>query len=179
MDHSDHLRLIREGITPTAGMWADFGSGRGAFTLALAELLEPGATIHSLDRDKSALLAQERAVHQHFPHIDLQLHALDFTQPIDLPALDGILMANSLHFQPDPLEVLKRVHAYLKPGGRLVIVEYNLIKGNYAVPYPVPYPSFVELAESAGFSATRLLATRPSSSFHEIYSALTFSRVRS
>jgi SAM-dependent methyltransferase len=173
MDHSDHLRLIREGISPTAGVWADFGSGRGAFTLALAELLEPGATIHSLDRDRSALRAQERAVRQHFPHIDLQLHALDFTQPIDLPALEGILMANSLHFQPDPFEVLKRVHAYLKPGGRLVIVEYNITRGNYAVPYPVPYLSFVELAEDAGFSTPRLLTTRPSSSFHEIYSALT------
>jgi SAM-dependent methyltransferase len=153
-------------------VWADFGSGRGAFTLALAELLEPGATIHSVDIDKGALLAQERAVRQHFPHIHLQLHPADFTLTLDLPALDGILMANSLHFQREPQSVLRRLREALKPEGRLVIVEYNISKGNYAVPYPVPYARFSELAERAGFSATRLLTTRPSSSLHEIYSAL-------
>jgi SAM-dependent methyltransferase len=172
MDHADHLGLIKEGIRPTAGKWADFGSGRGAFTLALAELLEPGSTIHSLDRDQDALRSQERALRQRFPSIDLRLLQADFSQALDLPALDGILMANSLHFQPEPAEVLMRVHAYLKPGSRLVIVEYNISKGNYAVPYPVPYDRFVELAEGAGFNAMRLLATRPSSSLKEIYSAL-------
>jgi ubiquinone/menaquinone biosynthesis C-methylase UbiE len=171
MDHADHLNLIRDGIQPTGGVWAELGSGRGAFTLALAELLGDGATIHSIDRDGAALHAQERVVRRQFPHANLQLQQADFTQTLDLPALDGVLMANSLHFQAHPLPVLVRVRGFLKPGGRLVIVEYNITRGNYAVPHPISYARIVELAEEAGFAATRLLATRPSS-MKEIYSAL-------
>ena len=39
MNHEDHVRLLRKGIVEPGGVWADFGSGAGAFTLALADLL--------------------------------------------------------------------------------------------------------------------------------------------
>ena len=38
MDHADHVRLIRGAVTPGT-TWAELGSGDGAFTLALAELV--------------------------------------------------------------------------------------------------------------------------------------------
>jgi hypothetical protein len=47
MNHSDHVKLIRNALTNTAGYWADFGSGEGAFTLALADLLHSGSKIYS------------------------------------------------------------------------------------------------------------------------------------
>lgn len=172
MDHADHLRLIIEGVQPPGGVWAEFGSGRGAFTLALAELLGPGGVIYSIDRNRGALRTQEKAVRQRFPHIELHLLHADFTKPLELPPLDGVLMANSLHFQRDRLDVLRSVRSYLKPGGRLVVVEYNLTRGNYAVPYPVPYAEFVELTERAAYISTCMLATRPSSTMGEIYAAL-------
>ena len=55
MNHQDHVNLIKAGITPTDGIWADLGSGTGAFTLALAELLEQDGTIYSVDKDGGAL----------------------------------------------------------------------------------------------------------------------------
>ncbi|MGH2381516.1 MAG: methyltransferase domain-containing protein [Candidatus Limnocylindria bacterium] len=57
MDHADHVLLIRDGVGGGT-TWADLGSGTGAFTLALADLLGPGATIHSVDRDPRALEEQ-------------------------------------------------------------------------------------------------------------------------
>ena len=60
MDHRDHVNLLRGGVQTPAGLWADFGSGAGAFTLALAELLGDGAQIISIDKDAGALRAQER-----------------------------------------------------------------------------------------------------------------------
>ena len=39
MDHTDHVNLIRAGVS-TGGVWADFGSGGGAFTLALADVYD-------------------------------------------------------------------------------------------------------------------------------------------
>jgi len=38
MKHTEHVNLLRRGIPAPGGVWADFGSGTGAFTLALAEL---------------------------------------------------------------------------------------------------------------------------------------------
>jgi tRNA A58 N-methylase Trm61 len=45
MDHQDHIALLRDGVATEYGIWADFGSGTGAFTLALAELLNPSGQI--------------------------------------------------------------------------------------------------------------------------------------
>ncbi len=59
VNHDDHVALLRTGITETGGTWADFGSGWGAFTLALADLLGPGAEIYSLDLDRRALERQQ------------------------------------------------------------------------------------------------------------------------
>jgi hypothetical protein len=62
----------------------------------------------------------------------------------------------------------------LKPGGRLIMVESNVERGNWAVPHPISYPQWVSLAGRADLVETRLLATRPSSFLREFYSALSF-----
>ena len=38
MDHNDHVNLLRPADLNRGGLWADFGAGSGAFTLALREL---------------------------------------------------------------------------------------------------------------------------------------------
>ena len=58
MDHRDHVELLRGGVEPAGpggADWGDLGSGAGAFTLALADLLGPGGRILSVDRDRGAL----------------------------------------------------------------------------------------------------------------------------
>ncbi|CAN5431195.1 hypothetical protein BH10CHL1_BH10CHL1_17310 [soil metagenome] len=173
MNHTDHVNLLRGGIPSPlpGGIWADLGSGGGAFTLALAELLGPTAEIYSVDKDAGALREQERAIRIQFPQTTVHYQNADFTRPLKLPMLDGIVMANSLHFQRNQMDVVQTVHNYLRPGGRLLVVEYNIDKGNFAVPYPVPYTTWEKLARGAGFAHTHLLMTRPSRFLHEIYSA--------
>src|SRR5437762_4204102 len=130
MNHEDHVRLLRKGIVERGGVWADFGSGAGAFTLALADLLGTEGSIYSVDKDRGALKEQERAMRASFPGIRVEYINADFMQRLTLPQLDGVVMANSLHFVRNKDAVLQLVRGYLKPGGRLLIVEYNADRGN-------------------------------------------------
>jgi SAM-dependent methyltransferase len=171
MNHADHVTLIRAGVTQPGGTWADFGSGGGAFTLALADLLGPGATIYSIDRDTRAISEQEREMRARFPQTRARYITADFTKPLDLAPLDGIVMANSLHFVRAKAPVLQRIRAYLRPGGTLILVEYNADHGNLWVPHPLSYPAWEKLAIATGFKQTRLLATIPSRFLREIYAA--------
>jgi SAM-dependent methyltransferase len=174
MDHPDHVNLLRNGVPAPGGVWADFGSGRGAFTLALAELIGPGGEIYSIDRDREALRDQERLISSRFPERESRnTHTLaaDFTRPVDLPPLDGIVMANALHFHREKLAILRLLRGYLRTGGRLLLVEYNTDRGNIWVPHPLSFRTWEKLAAQAGFQKTRLLAARPSRFMGEIYSA--------
>ena len=173
MNHSDHVNLLRNGIPKTGGIWADFGSGSGTFTLALAELLGPGGEIYSVDKDRGALRTQERAMQTRFPQTTLHYLTADFIRPLDVPALDGIVLANALHFQPYATQgrVVELLKSYLRPGGRLILIEYDVDRGNLWVPHPLSYQSWEKLAGECGFAHTQLLATRPSRFLHAIYAA--------
>ncbi len=172
MNHADHVRLLSGGVPSPGGVWADFGSGAGAFTLALAELLGPAGTIYSIDRDAGALCEQERAMRARFPQVMAHYRAGDFTRPQELPPLDGIVMANALHFQRRKEPLVQALRSYLKPGGRLLLVEYNVDSGNPWVPHPLSYNTWAALALTCGFAHTQLLATQPSRFLKEIYSAV-------
>jgi ubiquinone/menaquinone biosynthesis C-methylase UbiE len=172
MNHQDHVNLLRRGIVEAGAVWADFGAGTGAFTLALADLLGPGGEIYAVDKDRSALKEQERMMLSHFPGTVLHYINADFTQRLDFPPLDGVVMANSLHFLRQKDAMLQMARDYLKPGGRLIIVEYNSERGNMWVPYPFTFRSWEALAHRNGFANTTLLATVPSRFFGGMYSAL-------
>lgn len=176
MQHADHVALLRRGIPAPGGLWADFGSGTGAFTLALAELIGPEGQVYSVDRDRAALRAQEQELRARFPAVALSLIVADFARPLELPPLDGLVMANSLHFHRDKEPVLRLVQSYLKPGGRLILVEYGTDCGNHWVPYPLSYQTWQELACRVGLVSTQLLMTRPSRFLGQIYSALSLTR---
>ena len=170
MKSGDLIALLHGGVSAKGGRWADLGAGEGAFTLALAELLGPGAHITAVDRDAGALLRLRDEVRR-YPATGLQILTADFTRPLALTGLDGIVMANSLHFVRNKAPVLASVREMLRPGGTLLIVEYGADRGNPWVPHPFSYPSWERLATEAGFDGTRLLKTIPSRFLGTLYSA--------
>ena len=175
MDHRDHVNLLRPARLAPGGTWADLGAGSGAFTLALRELTGAQASLYAVDWDKARLGELEQAWRMRFGDAT-NLHLLhgDFTHPLDIPLLDGVLMANSLHFYQDKVSVLRHAGTLLKPGGRLLVVEYAMDAGNVWVPYPFSFEKFQALAREAGFSEPRQLATHPASFLRGFYSAETF-----
>ncbi len=177
MDHHDHVNLLRPANLPRGGTWADFGAGSGAFTLALRELVGESAQILAIDKDRGSLQELERQYRSRFGEAGgLRLLATDFSRPLDLPPLDGALMANSLHYFRDQEKVLGQVRSTMKVNGAFVLVEYNVDSGNMWVPHPLSFETWRKLAPRAGFSEPRLLSTHPSRFLREFYAAVCYSR---
>ena len=173
MDHADHVGLLRGG-RGRGGTWADIGAGDGAFTLALADLLGPGARVVAVDRDARALRANAAAVASRFPGTVLETVVADFTGPLTLPALDGVVAANSLHFVPRDRQVgvVRALAAHLRPGGMLLVVEYDADRGNPWVPHPFSGATWERMAADAGLVDTRRIGRVPSRFLGAIYSAV-------
>jgi ubiquinone/menaquinone biosynthesis C-methylase UbiE len=167
MDRSDLVALLRDGVTTKGGHWADLGAGDGAFTFALADLLGPGAEITAVDRDSGSLkrLASGAA------GALIEAVVADFTRPLNLSGLDGVVMANSLHFVRDKAPVLASVRDMLRPGGTLIVVEYETDRGNSWVPHPFSFATWERMAAEAGFEPPHLLHGYPSRYFGSMYSA--------
>src|ERR1700741_2260443 len=122
------------------GVWADLGAGAGTFTRALANILGPGSAIYAVDQDPAAVAALERAAHVDGVRIVPILG--DFARALELPGaapgtLDGILLANALHFVPEPARVLQSLVRWLRPGGSVVLIEYDPRRANRWGPCPI------------------------------------------
>jgi ubiquinone/menaquinone biosynthesis C-methylase UbiE len=175
MNHDDHVRLIADGVERgSGGVWADFGAGTGAFTLALRDVAGPDVTILAVDRDSADLRRLDDAMARRFPGTHLRLLAADFTRPLDLPPLDGIVAANAIHYVPwrEQTALLQQWREYLAPEGRLIVVEYDADRGNPWVPYPLSFAKLSAVATAAGFAPSTLLATVPSRFLGRMYAAV-------
>jgi SAM-dependent methyltransferase len=175
VNHADLVDLLRDGVTTKGGRWADLGAGEGAFTLALADLLGPGAQITAVDRDSGAIRGLAAEMGRRFPATRIDVVTADFTRPIALSDLDGVVMANSLHFVRDKAPVVERVRSMLRPGGALILVEYGADRGNPWVPHPISYSRWEQLATESGLQKTRMLHAVPSRYLGSIYSAVSYS----
>ena len=142
-----------------AETWADLGSGNGIFTRALATLLPAGSVIHAMDHDARAL----KEIPPAFGAASIVTHVGDFTS-VRWPfgSVDGLLLANSLHYVRDPLGFIRRCETSLAVPHRFVIVEYDTERANPWVPYPISWKSLTILFERAGYSSIERLGSRPS-----------------
>lgn len=176
MNHTDHVSLLSEANIKPGTVWADFGSGEGAFTLALREIAGSESEIYSIDKDAKILEKQKRNFDMQFSGSNIHFMAKNFTDEIELPELDGIIMANSLHYVRDKKALINKLLSFLKKGGQFILIEYNVDKGNFWVPFPISFTSFQKLAEATELSKPELLHKVSSSFLKEIYSALAYKK---
>jgi len=163
MKQEDARALISKGIdTSKQQHWADFGCGTGTFTSALFHLLPVGSSIEAVDLQKQHL------------RIPVNFTVANFeTDELILPALDGILMANSLHYIKDKKKLIRKLETHFGDDRNFLIVEYNTDMANTWVPYPLSFPNLITLFTELGYNRITKLGTRHSIYNHaEIYSAL-------
>lgn len=175
MDARDAARLIAPGVA--GRIWADLGAGRGTFTMALATLLGSSGHVHAVERESGAVDALERLARRggHDEHALIDVVHADFaTTPLTLPDLDGILMANSLHYVPDDDQapLLARLADALNERGVLLVVEYDNRSRSRWVPYPVSFDRLANVARQADLSEPQLIGRRQSAFGGTMYAAV-------
>jgi trans-aconitate methyltransferase len=140
-------------------VWADLGSGDGTFTLALASLLQPGSIIHAVDRDRAAL----NKIPHEYNGSKIEKHSADFIkQDLGFKQLNGILMANSLHFVKDKISFIQKAKNYLEGEACFLLIEYDMNTSNQWVPYPLGFAALKELFLDSGFSFVEKLQEQTS-----------------
>ena len=173
MNESDAIDLLRPAVAATPdARWADLGAGTGTFTRALAAILGPDAHLYAVDADARALRSIGAWAERTPDAPAVRILPGDFTRRLPLPVLDGVVTANALHFVRDQPAAVALAASYLRPGGRLVVIEYQDRPASRWVPHPVSSARFAELAADAGLSPPRVVAKRPSALGGEMYAAV-------
>lgn len=174
MEHDEAVTLIRPGVGAPGETWADLGAGSGVFTVVLSALLGLSGTVYAVDRDARAV-EQLRAVRT--LGATIHVRQADLTQPLGLTGLGGMLLANALHFVVRQERALIGLAGTLRPGGRLLVVEYDTRQRTPWGPFPVPPERLRELTRASGFGYPKEIGRRPSRfGGRELYAAVAVKR---
>ena len=122
------VRVMDE-IGVKAGMIvADVGAGDGYFTFHLAERVGNGGKILACDIDNRALqVIRDKCAERGIQNISVILGKEDDSL-IPQKSVDIVLMVNTIHLIENPSDYLKKLKQNLKPGGSLVIVQWDAEK---------------------------------------------------
>ena len=110
---------------PVGATVADVGAGSGYMTVKMAKRVGPTGKVYANDIQPQMLsLLRQRLDREKIPNVELVLGTYDDPR---LPAntIDLILMVDVYHEFSEPQKMLRRMHEALKPGGRLVLLEYR------------------------------------------------------
>jgi ubiquinone/menaquinone biosynthesis C-methylase UbiE len=110
---------------------ADIGAGTGIFTTRLANVVKPNGTVYAVDIDQALLdHIAEAATEQGINNVQTVLGAYDDPQ---LPANVDLAFINDVLHHIEHRDVyLKNLAAYLKPGGRVALIEFKPGQGGHA-----------------------------------------------
>ena len=142
---------------------ADVGAGSGYMTVKMAERVGPTGRVYATDIQPQMLaMLRERLDKERIGHVTLVQGAVDDPR---LPAssLDLILMVDVYHEFSAPQQMLRGLLAALKPGGRLVLLEYK--KEDPSIPIRLDHKMTVAEAklevEAEGFRLARVGSELP------------------
>jgi ubiquinone/menaquinone biosynthesis C-methylase UbiE len=105
---------------------ADIGAGSGYYTFRFAERIGPTGKVLAVDIQPEMLaLIQQRAKKQNIANIETVMGTVSDPK-LPEAAVDTILLVDVYHEFSHPYEMTERMVKALKPGGRLVFVEFRL-----------------------------------------------------
>lgn len=108
---------------------ADVGSGTGLFVAYLAKAVGPTGRVIGVDIvPKFVAFIEERARKAGFRNVTAQLGGQSDVR-LKAGSVDLVFICDTYHHFEKPAAILATIRAALKPGGRLVVVDYHRIEG--------------------------------------------------
>lgn len=148
---------------PRGATVADVGSGTGYYTWRLAEQVGPNGKVYAVDVQQSMLDLTKTAVAEHkLSNVEYVL-ATDSSPRLPERSVDLVFIAYAYHEFGDPEAMMAAIRRSLKPGGRVVILEYAK-ESNIAPASPLHKMSFEEIRreiQPMGFVIDQLLDFLP------------------
>jgi ubiquinone/menaquinone biosynthesis C-methylase UbiE len=142
---------------------ADIGSGTGYFTWRLAQQVGPKGKVYAVDVQQEMLDRTKAAVDPHkLTNVEYVL-ATERSPRLPERSIDLAFVAYAYHEFGDPEAMMLAIRRALKPGGRVLILEYAK-ESNIAPASPLHRMSFEEIRreiEPLGFAIDQLLDFLP------------------
>jgi len=132
--HVGHVRFAHParnvaslGITPGMRV-ADFGSGSGAYTLAVAEALCNSGHVYAIDVQRDLLQrTKSEATKRGYKNVEVLWGDLEYSGATKIAdeVLDIVLVSNLLFQINEKSAVIGEARRVLKPAGKLVIIDWS------------------------------------------------------
>lgn len=104
---------------------ADLGAGSGYFTFRLADAVGATGRVYAIDVDSSMLVSLEKEAVQR-GYSQVQTILAQYADPkIPEGGVDLIFLSNTYHHLSDRSDYFRQAKKYLRPGGRIAIIDYN------------------------------------------------------
>jgi ubiquinone/menaquinone biosynthesis C-methylase UbiE len=129
LDTAERLRwnnpaeIVAAAHIPPGARVAEIGCGTGWFTFQIEEAVRPRGMVYALDM-QPAMLQILRAKRDSWERI-LTLPCSENEFELDDGEVDIVFHANTLHECEEPEKHLREVNRVLKPGGRVVVIEWH------------------------------------------------------
>jgi ubiquinone/menaquinone biosynthesis C-methylase UbiE len=133
-NESRDIYAKRKDITKAMGLRpgdavADIGAGTGLFTMLFAEQVVPKGTVYAVDIGPAFVtyIAKQAKKLGHEQIVKTVLNTQDSTQ---LPpgSIDVAFICDTYHHFEHPKKMLASIHSALRPGGRMIIIDFDLRK---------------------------------------------------
>jgi len=148
---------------PEGSVIADLGAGTGYFTWRLAERTGPQGKVLAVDIQQKMLELVAKEVRQRdLRNVDLVLGG-EHDPHLPENSLDLVLIAYAYHEFSQPEEIMAAVRRSLKPGGRVVLLEYARESAYTSVPglHKMRLEDIRSEIEPMGFALDRILRLTP------------------
>jgi SAM-dependent methyltransferase len=137
---------------------ADVGAGSGYMTVRIARRVGPSGKVYANDIQPEMLaMLRDRLKKERLANVETILGDVDDPM-LPTGALDLVLMVDVYHEFSEPQKMLRHLRSALKPGGRLVLLEYR--KEDPFVPIRLEHKMTIAEAkmevEAEGFTLTKV-----------------------
>jgi ubiquinone/menaquinone biosynthesis C-methylase UbiE len=136
---ADHRRLA--GLLAPGMSVLDVGCGSGAITRGIAEAVGAGGRVVGIDVSEELL---ERALTTHGGPPSLEFEVADVTRHGYRDEFDVVNAARVLQWLADPRAALRGMVAAAKPGGWIIVLDYNHTRARWQPDAPEEFKRFYD-----------------------------------